>query len=363
MPERELATQVFADEATRAPDRTILDGLFSENYSEARAKFLNACDSSGTSVKSYRHPDAGPDGEELFTDVACFGPRQADRVLVLCSGTHGVEGVCGSGIQTGLLRDDLRSRLKDDQRVVMIHALNPWGFAHLRRVNEDNVDLNRNFVDHSKLHPANSDYDALADAIAPRTYWSLVGGSFFRLFFHQLTRGTAALQAALTRGQYAYPKGLFYGGQDEVWSNKTFRTILNHHVSGVARMVFIDLHTGLGRYGHGEIITNSLPSSPEYARAAAVWGERVKMTKTGESVSTDLVGTIQGALSKMTPQTEVTTVTLEFGTYTAPIVFCSLQAENWLHHHGGSNPRRAAFIKAWFRRAFRFCSKFASPAN
>ena len=30
----------------------------------------------------------------------------------------------------------------------MIHALNPFGFAHLRRANEDNVDLNRNFVDH-----------------------------------------------------------------------------------------------------------------------------------------------------------------------------------------------------------------------
>ncbi|MCP4200482.1 MAG: DUF2817 domain-containing protein, partial [bacterium] len=71
------------------------------------------------------------------------------------------------GIQTGLLRNGLTSWLKADQRVVIVHALNPYGFAHLRRADEDNVDLNRNFVDHSKPYSENSNYDALANAIAP----------------------------------------------------------------------------------------------------------------------------------------------------------------------------------------------------
>ena len=31
-------------------------------------------------------------------------------------------------------------------RCVLLHALNPYGFAWLRRVNEHNVDLNRNFL-------------------------------------------------------------------------------------------------------------------------------------------------------------------------------------------------------------------------
>jgi hypothetical protein len=30
--------------------------------------------------------------------------------------------------------------------IVFVHALNPFGFKHHRRVNEDNVDLNRNFL-------------------------------------------------------------------------------------------------------------------------------------------------------------------------------------------------------------------------
>ena len=35
--------------------------------------------------------------------------------------------------------------LPDDVAVLMIHLINPWGTAWMRRVNEDNIDLNRNY--------------------------------------------------------------------------------------------------------------------------------------------------------------------------------------------------------------------------
>ena len=63
------------------------------------------------------------------------------------SGTHGVEGYCGSGIQIGFLKEGLFAELPDDMSVVLLHAMNPYGFSNDRRVNEDNVDLNRNFLD------------------------------------------------------------------------------------------------------------------------------------------------------------------------------------------------------------------------
>jgi predicted deacylase len=78
-----------------------------------------------------------------------------------------VEGFCGSGIQIGLLQEGLAERLPPAVRVLVIHALNPYGFSHLRRVNEDNIDLNRNFVDYSNSYRANDDYDVLSDAIDP----------------------------------------------------------------------------------------------------------------------------------------------------------------------------------------------------
>ena len=144
--------------------------LFSSDYSEARAKFLAACEAANAPVEHFRNPETGPSGEPLFTDVTVLGPDDAERVLLLCSGTHGVEGFAGSAIQTGLLRDGIAERLPDGVRLVMIHALNPFGFAHLRRTNEDNVDLNRNFIDHAVAHPLNPGYDDLAEIISPKTY-------------------------------------------------------------------------------------------------------------------------------------------------------------------------------------------------
>ena len=124
-------------------------------------------------MESIRHPLAGPRGEELFTDVVRIGPERADSVLVLSSGIPGVEGFAGSGIQTGLMREQIEHYLPQGMAILMIHAVNPYGMAHLRRFNEDNIDLNRNFRDHSTAYPVNEGYQALADYIAIGKYEKL----------------------------------------------------------------------------------------------------------------------------------------------------------------------------------------------
>ena len=126
----------------------MIDDYFSASYSDARANFLSACLDAGQRVKSYRNPNKGPIGESLFMDVTWVGPEAARRVVVVTSATHGVEGFAGSGIQVGLLRDANAPQPGEDTAILIVHAVNPYGFAWLRRVNEDNVDLNRNFVDH-----------------------------------------------------------------------------------------------------------------------------------------------------------------------------------------------------------------------
>lgn len=89
----------------------------------------------------------GPDGDELTIDVARFSPQRPERLIVLSSGLHGVEGYLGSAVQCAILEEELEGWTPPDRlAVVMIHALNPYGFAFHRRVNENNVDLNRNFL-------------------------------------------------------------------------------------------------------------------------------------------------------------------------------------------------------------------------
>ena len=326
---------------------------FSESYSEARTNFLAAAEAANARVYSYDNPNMGPDGEGLHTDVATLGPDDAEGVLLLGSGTHGVEGFCGSGIQTGLLQDGIEKRLPPNLRLVMVHAINPYGFSYLRRVNEDNIDLNRNFVDHSEPYRKNTNYDALAKVINPRPYWPLSSGaSITYLLLYQVIHGRAALQSAITSGQHEHPQGLFYGGQFETWSNKTFRAIAQRELKDAVRVAFVDIHTGLGPHGYGEIITNDQPGSAAFERAVKWWGDKVRTTKDGSAVSADLTGPIKTALYEMFPELEITAVSLEFGTEPAMKVLRAMQAENWQHYHGGQNLRRAIKIKSEMLRVF-----------
>jgi hypothetical protein len=333
-------------------DTMPVDQYFSTTYAEARQRFLIASRAFNAHLESFQNPLA--DGEPLFTDVALFGSRSAEKFLVIISGTHGVEGFTGSGIQLGLLQDGLAGKLGADVSLLMIHALNPYGFAKLRRVNEDNVDLNRNFLDHALGHPENSEYAQLADAIAPRTF-SLTNDLFARarLLSYRLQHGRAGLQKAVSQGQYEYPQGLFYGGRFATWSNRILRETVGRYLGGAARVVVVDLHTGLGPYGYGEIIIDDPVASPAGQRAVSWWGkERVKSTVSGESVSARLTGTIELAFAGVLPEAMVTTVVLEFGTLSPMQVFMALRAENWLHHHGRRQDPLTQKIRQRFLRAF-----------
>ena len=143
------------------------EDCFSADYATARRKFVEAASAAGAVTESLAHPGKGPAGEALTMDVAWIGPAEAERVLVTCSGMHGVEGFCGSAGQIAWLASGLCRDLPDGVAWLAVHAVNPYGFAWHRRTNEDNVDLNRNFIDHEAGHPENNGYQALASAICP----------------------------------------------------------------------------------------------------------------------------------------------------------------------------------------------------
>ena len=335
--------------ATSGVGGSVAVQYFSDTYAEARAKFLGAAERAGAPINTFQH--SASHEPPIFTDVAVLGSLGSQNALVLMSGTHGIEGFAGSAIQTGLLEVTLN--VPGDLVIIMIHAINPYGFAHLRRANEDNVDLNRNFVDHTRLRPTNLEYGALASVLHPKNY-SLASTALglSRLVVYRAASGRSALQAAITLGQYDCPTGLFYGGQARTWSNMTLRTILKQYLMDSARVVFVDIHTGLGPYAHGEIITNEDANSPAYRRSLAWWGHRTKTTKTGEAVSADLHGTVKSALTETLRQKEITAVSLEFGTVPPLIALKALIAENWFHHNADpQDPRRPA-VSARLRRAF-----------
>ena len=99
---------------------------FANTYSGARSKFLAAASAAGGNLTHHRLPKyRGPELEELFVDVAILGPQNPENLLVLISGTHGVEGFCGLGCQVGYFTDQLYEQLSPTSGSMLIHALNP----------------------------------------------------------------------------------------------------------------------------------------------------------------------------------------------------------------------------------------------
>ena len=139
-----------------------MSGSLSATYVDARTAFLAVCARRGATVTATVHPLSGLNGEELAIDVAEIGPADATSVVVIVSATHGVEGYAGSALQTRWMSERL-DHLPPGVAMVMVHALNPYGMSWVRRVNEDNVDLNRNFVDFDSEPPRNVAYDEIAD--------------------------------------------------------------------------------------------------------------------------------------------------------------------------------------------------------
>ena len=96
---------------------------FSQTYAEARAKFLAAADAAALDVESHPHPMLGRDGEALAMDVVRSGPRDARAVLIVSSACHGVEGFCGSGVQTALLHDSAwRQATSEDRKSTRLNS-------------------------------------------------------------------------------------------------------------------------------------------------------------------------------------------------------------------------------------------------
>lgn len=326
---------------------------FAATYVEARARFLAATTAHGLPVRSHVHPDVrGAVGEPLAIDVTCMGPANASAVLLLTSGTHGAEGFCGSGAQVGMLHDPrfVEAVQATGIRVVLLHALNPYGFSFLRRTNEDNIDLNRNFRRFAQKPVPNASYAAVHDFIVPAT-WPPGPADVAKLQAYVGAHGMPALQAAITGGQYEYPAGLFYGGVAPAWSNQILRQLLREEGAQRRTLGWIDFHTGLGPRGHGEKIFAGGDQSA-LQRTRRWWGAEVTSFEDGTSTSAPLTGVNFNAVGDECPGVASAGIALEFGTLPVLDVINALRADQWLSNTPDAPEAMRTAIKRDIRDAF-----------
>lgn len=327
---------------------------FSGSYAEARNKFLDAARSAGAALESFQlDSHRGAYGEALATDVARLGAPDAARLLIVSSGTHGPEGFCGSGCQVATLHDaDLLGRLAEaGVALLLVHAVNPHGFSHLHRTNEDNIDLNRNHIDFGAPLPVNAAYAEVEPLVLPRT-WPPSAADDAAMADYIARHGLRAWRAAVTTGQYESPDGVFYGGTGPSWSNRTIRGILRQQAQAARDIAWIDIHTGLGPYGHGEKIYPGRNAAPDLARARAWWGADVFAPFEGTSASADVSGPVVSTVYDECPQANASLMGLEFGTLPDMEVLTRLRADTWLRRHPEAPAAQQRTIRQDLRDAF-----------
>jgi hypothetical protein len=330
---------------------------FSASYAAARAKFLEAARTAGMALHSYEHPLKGRDGETLAMDVALDGSPDAERLFVVSSACHGVEGYCGSGVQVHAAHDaEWRAKVRaGGVAVLYIHALNPHGFSYARRTTQENVDLNRNFHDFSQPLPVNEAYREVHDLLLP-TQWPPAEENEAAIAAYIDTHGVTRYQAAVSQGQHEYADGMFFGGTAPTWSNRTLREVLRTFGRQAKRIAWMDLHTGLGPSGVGERIFACDDDANALARARAWWdgGGATPVTSIydGSSSSAHLTGLLWTAVYDECPQAEYTGMAMEYGTLPILDIIAALRADHWLHKHPETPPEIHGAIKRQMMNAF-----------
>ncbi|MGB7181058.1 MAG: DUF2817 domain-containing protein [Burkholderiaceae bacterium] len=316
-------------------------GHFQPSYKASRASILQRA-----SATSGIHPlltdsrtiaSRGPEGETLALDFMIFGARQPRHVLVVSSATHGVEGFCGSAIQHQLISEQLPGiTLGSDTAVIVQHANNPYGFAWLRRVSENNVDINRNFRDRFDEFDVSPGYEQLFDALNPTDLdpdneamrWATIARYIEE-------HGLRTAQQAIIEGQYKYPQGLQFGGHRKDECVAHLQDLVREHLAAAQTVYWVDIHTGLGEFGACESISSFEPEHPNFQTAARVWGDAVRSSRSGDSISTPLRGVMdRGLAGLMADDCQFGFIAAEFGTYPVERVLRALRADNWLHQHG-----------------------------
>jgi hypothetical protein len=336
-------------------------GWFSQDYRSARNAFLIAANEAGAVVQSFECGARDLDGGRLWMDIARIGSEHAKVAIFLVCGVHGVEGFFGSAHQTKMLRQQgsALARTAGSVAYYFVHALNPFGFACLRRTNEDNVDLNRNFVDFDRGLSPDRGYEELHDLLVAAPTGEPARDEADRLIDRYIAeRGMAAFATALTSGQYTRPGGLFYGGAKPSWSRKVWFDFLDATMPRLERAVVVDFHTGLGARGEIELIHLSCDRD----RAVGIWGERVRSLHESNA-SSAIVGSLLGATCERYPSVDLTAVAIELGTLPALDVLSAMRDDAWLIANPGcdrstidavAKRNRAVFIlddPDWQRRA------------
>ncbi len=239
---------------------------FSYSVPEATEKFVASFNSAHGYVEKFGHPLKDPNGIQLCTALGWLGPRDAERVLLIVSGTHGNEGWAGSAVQIDSMQRGLFKKLPQNTAVMMIHLVNPCGCAWGRRENEDNADLFRDLIYYKPdLYSDDTRFtDEIASALTLSDYTDKDLKQSDQLTSKLLSElGDLGFQEVMRAGQFRYPQAPCYNGGGISWSFRLYKELAVRYLKNAKQVFCIDIHTAFGEYGDGILIPYYQPEGQD----------------------------------------------------------------------------------------------------
>ncbi|WP_020471331.1 M14 family metallopeptidase [Zavarzinella formosa] len=319
---------------------------FSPDYATARRRFREAVTRLGWELEAFPIGGVGPNGEELAFDVACSPGGDFANSLVVSGGLHGVEGFFGSAVQLALL-DGWANGSKPLPRLncVLLHGLNPHGFAWLRRFDENNVDPNRNFLLPGELYSGSpAKYPQFNSFLNPERPPSAWEPFTLKALWMIARHGMSAVKQAVAAGQYDFPKGVFYGGAGPSRTNQLLDEHLPRWLKGSREVVHLDFHTGLGRFAECKLLIDYPLTDRQRTRLMDWYGTGSYEDCGPSGISYDARGGFGHWCVSRRFADDYLFACAEFGTYGPIPMFAGVRAENQAHHWG--KPNAAGTIRA-----------------
>jgi hypothetical protein len=326
---------------------------YSPDYATARDRFRQAATRAGWQLEAFpigaTHPTAGP----LTIDVALTPGQDDGRVVLVSSGLHGVEGFFGSAVQLALFQCWAERGGQLPVRCVFVHALNPYGFAWIRRPNEDNVDPNRNFLlkgeSYSGSPAGYATLNALLSPERPPSPWEPFA---LKALWARARFGTTALKQSIAGGQFDYPRGLFYGGSRPTKTNEIVTENLGRWVQGCGEVVHFDFHTGLGPSAECKLLIDYPLTGLQAKRLTDWFGADSFEICDPSLISYHVRGGFDRWCIAQNPGCDYLHLCAEFGTYGPVQVIAGLRTENQAYHWGRPSDRSTVRAKERLKELF-----------
>ncbi|HYQ56501.1 MAG TPA: M14 family metallopeptidase [Draconibacterium sp.] len=284
--------------------------------------------------------------ETNLTVDFCYLPASdtTEKLVMIFSGTHGIEGFVGSAVEQMLMAEFFKPEMLETTGVLLVHGINAWGFKNQRRFTENNVDLNRNYsLDKSLFQRENDGFVALYDMLTPKGELNMnsISNRFFMVTaINQIARkGMPALLQAFAQGQYDFPEGIYFGGNDFEQQVAIMSEVLSNITAPYSTLLSIDLHTGFGERGVLHLFPNPIDDPELKAKTEAVFnGHQIDW---GDS---DNFYTVHGQfveyIGDLLPEKTSIPMVMEFGTLNTESTVGAVKsahisiAENQGFHYG-----------------------------